>query len=882
MKNFPTGIRFKYPWRKYQQRVLDELEEHLQDDHLHVVAPPGSGKTVLGLEVVLRLNEPTLILVPTIAIRNQWIQRFCDLFLQSDRAPSWISRNIKHPAFLTVSTYQGVHAAINSTDEDEGLSDLTIEALQKHGVKTIVVDEAHHLQREWWKSITCVKNALNARIVGLTATPPYDVSHQEWLRYIELNGPVDTEITVPELVAEGDLCPHQDFVHISYPTPREFRKIIEFRHQINRLAEEIKQDKTILDFVVNHPVFVDPQANLSWIYEEVACYSALLIFLNHHQLKISKAHLEVIGNKNKQLPALDFEWLETLLVFYLFGDKHTSDLFLDHRKDLMVKLRQIGALEKGRVSFRNNPRISQSLKSSIAKLQSIVEIADFEFKNLKKELRMVILCDFIRKEHLSPDLEINKIGVVPIFEKLRRANPDMRLGVLTGSLIIIPEVSLPVFREQASHLDVSAIETTVLAYDSNYLILKLTTAIKHDVVHIVTSVFQQGAIDVLIGTKSLLGEGWDAPAINSLILASYIGSFVLSNQMRGRAIRAKNNAPEKTGNIWHLACADTTVPDGGEDLALLSRRFRAFVGIAVVGGLGIENGVRRLNFPAIFSDETIGHYNQTMFEEAAKRSELHERWQLALKEGVKLIEEIKIPFKGKKDYQKVKKLYLNKTIAFAFVELVTGMLTFSEGILQSFLKSIRGLDSWEKIYWWLFSIGVTMMIYFGRQIIYTLRLYFKYRDIAKDIKNIGTALLYSLIENKLINASVEELQVVTSSNESGAVFCYLSGGSTYSKSVFIQSIQEIVDPIENPRYLIIRKSRLFGIINQKDFHAVPEVLGRKKEMALSLQKHWKARVGSCKIIFTRNAEGRKLILRSRINSLSSEFQETSERVNVWK
>ena len=145
MKNFPTGIRFKYSWRAYQQRVLDELEDHLNDDHLHVVAPPGSGKTVLGLEVMLRLNNPTLILAPTITIRNQWVQRFCDLFLQSKEVPSWISKDVKIPGFLTVATYQGVHAAVKAHLADENSFNPVIEALQKEGIKTIVVDEAHHL-----------------------------------------------------------------------------------------------------------------------------------------------------------------------------------------------------------------------------------------------------------------------------------------------------------------------------------------------------------------------------------------------------------------------------------------------------------------------------------------------------------------------------------------------------------------------------------------------------------------------------------------------------------------------------------------------------------------------------------------------------------------
>jgi superfamily II DNA or RNA helicase len=59
-----------------------------------------------------------------------------------------------------------------------------------------------------------------------------------------------------------------------------------------------------------------------------------------------------------------------------------------------------------------------------------------------------------------------------------------------------------------------------------------------------------------VGTKSLLGEGWDSPCINSLILASFVGSFVLSNQMRGRAIRIDKTNPDKVSNIWHLVSVE--------------------------------------------------------------------------------------------------------------------------------------------------------------------------------------------------------------------------------------------------------------------------------------------------------------------------------------
>ncbi len=43
---------------------MRELQTHLTNLRLHVVAAPGAGKTVLGIEVLRRINKPTLILSP--------------------------------------------------------------------------------------------------------------------------------------------------------------------------------------------------------------------------------------------------------------------------------------------------------------------------------------------------------------------------------------------------------------------------------------------------------------------------------------------------------------------------------------------------------------------------------------------------------------------------------------------------------------------------------------------------------------------------------------------------------------------------------------------------------------------------------------------------
>ena len=121
MIEFPEEVRFRSTWRPYQARVLSELEGHLDDNRLHIVAAPGSGKTVLGLEVVYRINKPTLILAPTLAIRDQWIQRLVKLFLpKNSQTPEWVSRDLANPRFITVATYQALHSAMSLKIDEVG------------------------------------------------------------------------------------------------------------------------------------------------------------------------------------------------------------------------------------------------------------------------------------------------------------------------------------------------------------------------------------------------------------------------------------------------------------------------------------------------------------------------------------------------------------------------------------------------------------------------------------------------------------------------------------------------------------------------------------------------------------------------------------------
>ena len=153
------GAKFRGVWRDYQASVLATVDHCLADGRVHVVAAPGSGKTVLGLELVLRLGRPAIVLAPTVTIRSQWIDRLRELFIEAHApCPDWTSTSLAAPGQLTVSTYQAMHAA---ADAGTGASStLWLEPLKALGPATLVLDEAHHLRREWWHALQVLVEAM--------------------------------------------------------------------------------------------------------------------------------------------------------------------------------------------------------------------------------------------------------------------------------------------------------------------------------------------------------------------------------------------------------------------------------------------------------------------------------------------------------------------------------------------------------------------------------------------------------------------------------------------------------------------------------------------------------------------------------------------------
>jgi superfamily II DNA or RNA helicase len=875
---------------------------------MHLVAAPGSGKTVLGLEVIRRINKPTLVLAPTITIRDQWVDRLVQLFLpEGSVKPEWVSTELRNPAMLTVATYQALHAVCWGEPEQKEVIDGEengearnhqrdspnngAEVNQGHvslpkvfgdsAFGALVLDEAHHLRAEWWKTLTSVAAQLNRpTIVALTATPPYDVTPFEWERYEELCGPVDAEVSVPELVLQGDLCPHQDYVYFSTPSEKEQKVISDFRAAVESFAGRLRVNQNFQDAIMSHPWITASDEHTEQILEDPEYLSSMVIFLHATGREIPQGALNTLGLSRKQIPVLDLEWLEILLSRCLYSDVEHFQPSEQVLKSIRRELLEIGAIERRRVKLRAPSDHLKLLTSSITKLKSVEEIVSLESASQGSELRCVVLTDFIRKAEMprsAGEVAVcEDIGIVPIFESLRRAAlPNIRLGVLSGSLVIIPGSAEPLLRQAAIGLGINPRDLAIspCMHDPDYSTVDIRGEYYRGSVRLITWVFEQGGITVLVGTKSLLGEGWDAPSINTLVLASFVGSFVLSNQMRGRAIRVDPAQPQKTANIWHLVCAEPGLLGPGDDYELLVRRCTAFAGVNSAAPI-IENGTDRLGLGhPPFSREQIAQVNAQTCRRALDRASLRRQWRDALDAGS--IKEMTDGLRANEE-SLPRGFVLANTIAALLIEAAFVFFVSLEylGRMLGGLRTVH--NAWGLI---LVMLGIPAVLTLPWSLVALWR-FIRHGTPERSIRQIGWAVLEALGYEGSIDQQEGKFRVYGDRNQDGTIFCWIGGGTGKEQAVFLRALREVLRPIDNPRYLLARRKiwRVF----REDYFAVPDALARKKEFAEKFAQLWKHFVGPVELVYTRTPEGRKMLLRARNHSLAGAFQKSAERVSSWK
>lgn len=226
----------------YQKAVTDEI---CDIDSGVIVAPSGSGKTIIGLELVTRKSQPALILVHRKQLMDQWVERI-QSFLGIPKAHIGRISGIKKSVGKQITV-----AMIQSLIKMENVNEIA----NQFGI--VIVDECHHIPAKTFRELICKFNPFY--LYGLTATPKRKYNDEKLIYYYigdiiatvdqiykKEEVPVNTQIKIN--IKETDLSVPFDYQTDEFETVSKILIFDSTRNQLitNDILAEAKNGRIIL------------------------------------------------------------------------------------------------------------------------------------------------------------------------------------------------------------------------------------------------------------------------------------------------------------------------------------------------------------------------------------------------------------------------------------------------------------------------------------------------------------------------------------------------------------------------------------------------------------------------------------------------------------
>ena len=905
---FPS-IRFKGELRPSQCDVVEIARRKLREGErrLHIVAPPGSGKTILGLYLWAECVKcPAMVLSPNSAIQSQWASKL-DLFDCGSQGPEAASTDPKTPGLLTSLTYQSVTLPRPADDDidasavelwmgrlveqnqakDEAeasvwIGDLkehnhdyyeerlrayrkeardtlamggeslkmlhssslaTVERLRGNGVSLIILDECHHLMGHWGRVLADIRGLLGEpMVIGLTATPPdRDGRRPEDVeRYDEFFGEVDYEVPVPAVVRDGFLAPYQDLAYFVRPNSEELAFVANADEELDRLMcelchedeanpEQYRCDESLPDWMLRvlseHELPTGKARNWSAFERRDPEFAdAARFFLLE---KGSTLPANVPAPAAAEGDASEMSRLVPVLDRYIRHRLLRSGEPADHElaKSAMKRLRLVGIQITETGARACASPVSRVMAYSRNKMAALLPILKTEQEALGEDLRAVVVTDYEKtsavKAEVGNPLDVEAGGAIAAFRALLSdpATDALDPVLVTGSTVLVDDDLAEAFRIQAAEwLQAKGLDVA-LAYaeEEGFKVLQGRGKdwCPRVYVALITDLFQRGLTRCLVGTRGLLGEGWDAEKVNVLIDLTTVTTSMSVNQLRGRSIRLDPEVPSKLANNWDVVCLAPEFRKGLDDYGRFRAKHQTIFGTTDDGA--IEKGVGHVH-PAFTElrpegvEGAIGALNADMLSRAQKRAEFRDLWRIGQ------------PYHPEPIHA-----------------LETRALQGSEA-RQEFPPFARNREPWS-------AESLTLAI--------------------------GQAVIGALGEAGLL---ASKNRIHAGSRAGGYVRVFLERADEEDNQLFTQCMEEALGPLTRPRYVITRYvhtyrdtwlSRILPVFvgrflrrrkpRHAMLHAVPSALAKNKEAATIYQTHWNELVSPGEVIYAYQGEGEQLV-----------------------
>ncbi len=639
-----AGWSFAGQWRGYQAQCLDAFEADRAGGRHQtlLVAPPGSGKTVVGLEVVRRLGVPALVLCPSRTIQRQWAEKqalfgpvsedlhaltyqsLCQAsdpegMLREAAERVWAAERATvtgQPVAEVVGEAAGWDGAAAAGREREvgrlvatmkrrvaagKLPDVPADqllsanararvgALRDAGVRVVVLDECHHLLSLWGALLKAVLDELDpAHVLGLTATNPREVTAEQAALYARLLDSEDFSVPTPAVVREGFLAPYQELVQLCTPLDSEQAWLAERHARFDRALDDL----ALAPAAAEH-LGLDVWLR-SRLAERLSAGGGALSWseLARRQPRLADAGLRWLhardvdappgaprGEQHRAALTID-DWVVLLEDYALRCLRADASDEAQRRLDaLQVALGDLGFAVTRQGIRRVGGEVDRVLLSSAAKPLAMCDVLACEYDARGPGLRAVVMCDSERPPRQPADSPLMLTGggrgllaSAGADERLTGARP----ALVTGETFAVLPVDAGWWAQRMAQLaDWPGFADGLRAEPEDGLVVwrHADAAFDSQVwTAWATQLLAAGEALVLIGTRGLLGEGWDCPPVNVLVDMTAVAADVSVRQMRGRSLRLDPADPQKLANNWDVVCVAPALGRGHADYGRFVRR----------------------------------------------------------------------------------------------------------------------------------------------------------------------------------------------------------------------------------------------------------------------------------------------------------------------
>ncbi len=161
----------------------DAIREALLHKHGTVLLPTGSGKSAVAVGIIIALKQPTVVLVPTKVLIDQWVRTLSEAGIE---AGVWYGDE-KREGFVTLTTYQSLYSNPELVRE----------------FPVLLMDEGDLTTGDVWRHILDEAKAHEYAVI-LTATLPTDPDRRADL---EKRFPILIRRSPREMIAAGRFVP---------------------------------------------------------------------------------------------------------------------------------------------------------------------------------------------------------------------------------------------------------------------------------------------------------------------------------------------------------------------------------------------------------------------------------------------------------------------------------------------------------------------------------------------------------------------------------------------------------------------------------------------------------------------------------------------------